>query len=894
MPDEAYWDPDNEAVWQEKVPGEDRAITLRHPAYPYPGLWATTDPDDLTNIAAAYLRKVGGKFGLRPDLLEVSGSRFKVPPLSEIPLTWLPLGSEANRRVPLASVWLRRYLHLPAPEGTSPVLSDRTAVFLAVQSGAVNDPTMALGSRLGIRIVAHVSASGEVRITGSTCSSELVESSGPHVERTLPFLTSFFSQGQGADSFRADLRRAIREAAGLTRDEDLFLDGLRIRSPKRREPSFIEVYANVPRPADDPSAFAYALTMKVTTFLPPFQLEVAGKVPLVAHASPVKPHLFLRDPDSQTGPDHVVDARANRSPQKLENFRHQKTLPGLSLDASGNATLVDDLAQVEVTQSKLVDKNANESLPVVVADPANAANVRDARTNPFAALSGYWHGRELFDTMRSYGLEPIDYFRLVEFPLLVRYRATITPGPGKDGKTVNAQVDYDPPGSQLWDDPQVPKPVQVRFALADLKRSASRRQPLGLAADPRLSWHEFGHVLLAASTGALEFRFAHSAGDALAAIRWDPLSDVVSEPPYIPPQFPPPLDNPERPPYTRLRMATFPWVYLNRRHDRSVYSGWSWCGTYHRPLRFGPETARRRKGYQSEQILSTSLFRLYRALGGDAVDNAGKPDRAARQFASDYTVYLIMRAIAWLGPVSLVPAETPDQFVSALIDADVGSNSVLWAGPAPLGRVGGCAHKVIRWAFEAQGLDATADPEAIVDMPGKPPAIDVFIDNGRPDSEGSHPLGGYMPVSLDWHVSPNPSRWHATDTAVKITNADVRVTVGNRGSLQATGVVVRVSYIKWVAGQPPPPWDRTKWTALAPSASQNIPPGTAVQFLPFTGMPTQRGRYLFLAEATCPADPANTDSLTPLLPLSCSINPTPVVDLVAGDNNLGLRVYRVP
>ena len=31
-----------------------------------------------------------------------------------------------------------------------------------------------------------------------------------------------------------------------------------------------------------------------------------------------------------------------------------------------------------------------------------------------------------------------------------------------------------------------------------------------------------------------------------------------------------------------------------------------------------------------------------------------------------------MRAMAWLGPLSGVPAETPDQCVSALIDADVG------------------------------------------------------------------------------------------------------------------------------------------------------------------------------------------------------------------------------
>ena len=65
MLDEALWHPDNEAIWQEKVLGENQAITLRRPTYPYPGLWTTTSPGDLTKIAAAYLRKVVDKFGLR-------------------------------------------------------------------------------------------------------------------------------------------------------------------------------------------------------------------------------------------------------------------------------------------------------------------------------------------------------------------------------------------------------------------------------------------------------------------------------------------------------------------------------------------------------------------------------------------------------------------------------------------------------------------------------------------------------------------------------------------------------------------------------------------------------------------------------------------------------------
>src|SRR5262249_32371927 len=171
----------------------------------------------------------------------------------------------------------------------------------------------------------------------------------------------------------------------------------------------------------------------------------------------------------------------------------------------------------------------------VVARPNDVAH---ARMNPFAALSGYQHGRELLDTMESYGLDPNEYFRLASLPLRIRYRATIVPGPGKDGKTVNAMVDYDPPEAHYNGDWTLDafKPLQVRFALADLKRSPSRREPLGLAADPRWSWHEYCHVLLAASTGSLEFRFAHSAGDALAAVLWDPPSRLALEPSERPPE----------------------------------------------------------------------------------------------------------------------------------------------------------------------------------------------------------------------------------------------------------------------------------------------------------------------------------------------------------------------
>jgi hypothetical protein len=103
--------------------------------------------------------------------------------------------------------------------------------------------------------------------------------------------------------------------------------------------------------------------------------------------------------------------------------------------------------------------------------------------------------------------------------------------------------------------------------------------------------------------------------------------------------------------------------------------------------------------------------------------------------------------------------DRPGDLVTALIAVDTGTWPVA-AGPLK-DCVGGWAGKVVRWAFEAQGLYATTDPLVMIDAPGKPPSVDVFIDDGRPNSDGDFPRGGYMPVSLDWHAAPGASPWHA-------------------------------------------------------------------------------------------------------------------------------------
>src|SRR5262249_47888652 len=121
-------------------------------------------------------------------------------------------------------------------------------------------------------------------------------------------------------------------------------------------------------------------------------------------------------------------------------------------------------------------------------------------------------------------------------------------------------------------------------------------------------------------------------------------------------------------------------------------------------------------GYQSEQILSTTHFRIYRAIGGDC------EQLNMRRFAARFVAYLILRAIG-----SLTPAHSPDHvagYAAALMWADAGD----WTSE---GHAGGAYTKVIRWAFEKQGLyqpDRAAKP---VKTEGAPPPVDVYIEDGR-------------------------------------------------------------------------------------------------------------------------------------------------------------------
>ena len=146
-------------------------------------------------------------------------------------------------------------------------------------------------------------------------------------------------------------------------------------------------------------------------------------------------------------------------------------------------------------------------------------------------------------------------------------------------------------------------------------------------------------------------------------------------------------------------------------------------------------------------------------------------------------------------------------------------------------------------------------------------------------------------MSLD--TRSEVAEWHAQPGAIDVRADGVHVVVKNRGQKLAANVMVRVWWIKWPQGSDMPRWNDNNWTESASVVAakpvptlENQPAGAT--FGPFTDFPNIPGtRYLVLAEASCAEDRAISDLAT-LLP--CSWRPTELVDLVAGDNNIGLLV----
>jgi len=929
MPQASQWNIDENRSAIRRIvefgeSGESGPICLEHPDYPYWDVLTGIDAaafsrrqtplidaingSSLLQSVSGYLTKVWPDVGvpLPPDFnLFTSTGKFSIFP-NGLQISWLPVGGDPNNS---CVVFRSESIESASGQPKSQLLLDVSLAIFAVQVWDRDDPTTAFRSGVGLRVDVDLRWDQEhgvsLQIDGVSLSAGFLQAALRPVGNPSPFKTleRYLSTNSLRFSDLGDrLKSVLAASIGLPPDR-IVVEGLNTELTDD-DPRLVQVraYASPLLPASEPAVAIVAM------------LDLSGEQPLVQRVSTsplvvhaVEADLFahdpgtatqarqLADPASTAGLENIVSARANRSAQALEQFRYPIALCHLD---PGEVPLADPDGWYEVRKSKLVDRRADEK-DVQPVDGSNAS--MHARTNDFSAVSAYRQLCDLFDKIDGFGLDRASVFRFLPVPdpatrvcpIIVRYRARMLLGPGRDGKIVNAQVDFDPPSlalGQPWTNAaNTLKPVQIRFGLADVQRSSSGREPLGLAADPRWSWHEFGHLLLAGSTQKLEFVFAHSAGDALAAIVSDPLSKFA-------------VPNARQP---AMRGATFPWVRISRRHDRAVELGWSWTGTYHRPYRFDLLNSNlRHKGYDSEQILSTTLFRVYRALGGDTLKNGGsEADVDARQDASDYTTYLIMRAIATIGSAYSVPIQTVRQFAGALQRADKTTQRSTTG--LLVNRVGGCAHKVVRWAFEQQGLYAGVAATEVHDAVGRPPDVDVYIDDLRNFGDASRKPGEYTPVSLDWDLQRTPA-WHANPQAMSIVNTNavpgLTVTVGNRGTQTAQNVRVSAFYIDWPIGASAPPrWNKWIWKWLSPSsiASAPLPAGALVTFGPFNGLPSASGRYLVLAEARAVDDRPNTYVALTGWPihwvgLPCAFGETWLADLVAGDNNLGLLVYTVP
>jgi hypothetical protein len=942
--DRMAWNPGRFALWSERWggPNDTIAVSLRHPTAPYLGFAQAISDAEMRPIAYEYLKtvnsfaKIDPPLGLPQDWIAALDPNAAGTLFGWLPIAWPPQDLSAeNAADPFVSFRAARM----SPDGTTS-RPDQTVIMLASELSAGK----CVGSEYGIRVVAHAHERRfkkkiegyDLRITGMSASlrpgsaSLLSVLASPLADDASLSLVSIFT------ALLAPQVVATMASTLNANPSDVAIRGVRLKQTARqlKFESRGTVKATGPRTTSTPYSFVFGGTILFSGVGPVVQVDsVLSKVELVADArQPIAGYapVFKRDPASQPDPPWpsvprspgdpppgggtgmVHHRRPTRSEGELNKFRCEEMITADEADlleypvvADQSAQNPEDMAVMLCPGFVLDDDDAPAGTVVKTVDlPDTGPDKPYIRSNDFSAISAYKNVRQLFERLDAYGIgkwfdangvATYPYFRMAELPLDIYYRSGVRPGPGKDGQTVNARVLVDG-WSVNFEGPTSPgdrPPVELHLALADLSTRArqpwngqkqSQAEPLGIAADARWIWHEIGHVLLMASVGELQFRFAHSAGDALAAIVADPRSVLATN--------------------ANWRGATFPWVFLARRHDRCVTHGWSWGGQLHYAMSQVPQSqAPRRKAYWSEQILSSSLFRLYRCIGGDTTRlRLGEEAIHVRLSGSHYCVYLIMRGIQLLGASDVVPAYEPDQFVSALIDADIGTEEWKVQFPPqstePYRRIGGCVHKVIRWAFETQGLYTVGG--TITNGPGLPPPVDLYIENYRSAVNAAsgglqYGLGSYYPVSLDWDSNQDgsdvPPSWQATADAIEIDDGEIYVTVGNRGSEPAEGVEVSVWWCEWPNGDPPE-WDDTDWTECdaAPVDSQTIAPNGSAMFGPFTFQPPA-DRYIVLAIASCSDDLPNTDSITGL---PCSLQSTPLVDLVANDNNLGLRVIGTP
>jgi hypothetical protein len=260
-------------------------------------------------------------------------------------------------------------------------------------------------------------------------------------------------------------------------------------------------------------------------------------------------------------------------------------------------------------------------------------------------------------------------------------------------------------------------------------------------------------------------------------------------------------------------------------------------------------------GYLSEQILSSTMFRAYRSIGGDSTSVI------RREIAARCMAYLMLRAVGTLTPMSN-PA-SPAQFLAALLTADA-ANWMLE------GRFGGAYGKVLTWSFEKQNLNG-----------GAPPSVDVYIDDGR--------VGEYQYLPVHWATTtiwnrrmPDGGTTHQEPALGAPNYAYVKIR--NRGTSVANNIIVKGYHCRPSAG--------VLWpNDLQPMTTTQLPAGTlqannteekTVGPFEWTPVTNTWGHDCMLMIVSATGDPSNVDNFTA---------GEYVEDwrLVPNDNNVGQR-----
>ena len=384
------------------------------------------------------------------------------------------------------------------------------------------------------------------------------------------------------------------------------------------------------------------------------------------------------------------------------------------------------------------------------------------------------------------------------------------------------------------------------------------------AIDPRLLWHEFGHVLLYSrdprSNGSLPF--AHGIGDALAAIHFDPDSAVRDD--------------------SRLRGLCFPWFRNYRPHRIARRHDW----TFDEPeeMIWARETNLR----LSEEVLSSTLFRIYRAAGGDS------PSPVRRRLASDYVGFLIVQAV---GIAKIATIVGPREFRDLLIAADAGFDRGAFQD-VPRGAL----EKVIRWAFEEQGLDAWRDDTGR--WRRSRPDVDVFIDPAPASRDDHAGWSGYPGSEYFWE---SQAIWNRREPDAEVEHQTPRpggdnflcVRIRHRGRLAVPTASVRMYYQRAVMA---PIWPadsadrdrRSRWLAATPlqhGVSLGAD-GADVADAVFVWRPDVPGPWTFLAAVA--AGETDTADRAALEPAAASERGLAAEDralwaVAPYDNNLAVR-----